>query len=977
MMNGKVKAEKVTDVAAIKKRIEEKDIRSTLVSIIDASEDLLTELVGEEVLDDSSKDDILAGSTRTEVNKRLLNWIISNDDISTFETFLAKLRQHRQNHVANLLDGTPGEQPLTTKRRQNIQKIMGDLTKSIDPNKRLLDSLVSAGAISETACAEITAERTKPSRTRALLNSLLRGSDKAFDKFLDILMKYQPLARGIIDKQEGETTKPHAETVKGNYEVLKRCTDISLVTIAFLRAMSVIDMDMENELRLQQGLEKVTLMYRWLVLKPVEMYQAFIRAMQENEQNHVANLLSKTSSGQQPMSSEKFDRLIRQRPHLMQGIHSTGILLASALRGQQASEDTDFAISKTDYEDITEGDKTNTIRNSVLIDAVLRRTDFSFDSLREALRETNQEHMANLMIEGEIVGAHINTDRPEREDDLSRLLNDLIADPKSCEEKPEIKKCFNELNGFRVPIVSAEAKHSIMLYTYCKTPEDMKSYVRLLNSGRLQTVFENILNLLLKELEGENFQPLQAAVMIEEEDRMLIQQFTGLDENETDFKHLPIISSKTCSVHDYPVNIYCFDCKMGICSSCVNENHQSHNHSDVQNIQICETPDNICEQLQQDLALVSSYKSTSLQWKEKIEKEREQMILSMEESEKNVLRRCEDLKQRVERFQEVMLQNHAAFKQQMLYEMDIRQRAIESYVAVYNGYEEHTKNLMEHGSPSEICQSFFGLHERAHKLQQLPEPLINKEFFEKTNEWINRMPRFAVQVVGIIPTVGMAQVVHQEIPQPQRSYIEQQRKFLEDFMDPFNGLLEELSLPRKDVKRVDSEHTLQKKNAKLLDYITKNDKDKELIRALKDTKQSHIVNFLNSNGVYNPQFGGDWPLNIRELQILADNRKNLVDQLQLRHLLDKLQAAEVISKKQKDFISDKSSFRERNEALLDLLKRGSQDNYKKMVGCLLASDQRNIVQILAPPQVNVTICLDVGKELTELVGSVNQLIAAY
>lgn len=977
MINGKEKAEKATDVAAIKKRIEDKDNKSTLVSVIDASEDLLTELVGEEVLDDSSKDDILAGSTRTEVNKRLLNWLISMDDIKAFETFLAKLRQHGQSHVANLLDGTPGEQPLTTKRRQNIQKIMGDLTKSIDPDSGLLNSLVSVGAISETVYDEIAAERTKASRTRALLNSLLRGSDKAFDKFLDILMKYQPLAMEIIDKQEGEMTKPHAETVKGSLEVLKRCTDISLLTIAILRSMGVIDMGMEDGLRLQQGLEKINSMYHWLMRKPVEVFQAFIRAMQENEQKHVANLLSRTSSGQQPMSSEKFERLIRQRPHLMRGIHSKGIELASALRGQRESEDTDFAISETDYVDITQGEKTSISRNSVLIDAVLRRTDFSFDSLREALKATSQGHMADLMIEGEIVSAHINTTRPDKEDDISKLLNDHISDPKSCEGKHDLNKMLNELNGFHIPIVSAEAKHSIMIYTYCKTPEDMKSYVRLLNLGRLQTVFENILNLLLKELEGENFQPLQTAVTIEEDDRMLIQQFTGLDENETDFKHLPIISSKTCSAHDYPLNFYCFDCKMCICSSCVHEDHQAHKHSDVQNSQICKTEDNICEQLQQDLALVSGYKSVSLQWKEEIKKEREQIILSMEESEKIVLRRCEDLKQRVERFQEVLLQDRAAFKQQMLYEMDIRQRAIESYVAVYNGYEEHTKNLMEHGSPSEICQSFFGLHERAHKMQRLPEPLINKGFFEKTNEWINRMPQFAVQVVGITPTVGMTQVVHHEIPLPQRSSIEQQRKYLENFMDPFSGLLEELTLPRKDAKKVDSEHTLQKKNAKLLDYITKNDKDKDLIRALKNTKQSHIVNVINSNGVYNPQFGGDWPLSYRELQILDANRKYLVDQLQLRTLLDKLHAAQVISKKQRDFISDKSGFRERNEALLDLLKRGSQDNYKKVVECLLASDQRNIVQILAPPQVNVTICLDVSKELTELVGSVNQLIAAY
>lgn len=141
-----------------------------------------------------------------------------------------------------------------------------------------------------------------------------------------------------------------------------------------------------------------------------------------------------------------------------------------------------------------------------------------------------------VFVLGEVVGAHINTTRPDKEDDLSKLLNDCIVDPKLYEANRDLQNYMTELNGFHIPIVAAEAQHSIMVYTYCKTPEDMKSYVKLLNSGRLQTVFENILNQLLKELEGENFQPLQAAVMLEEKDKMLIEEFTGLDGKYKDFK---------------------------------------------------------------------------------------------------------------------------------------------------------------------------------------------------------------------------------------------------------------------------------------------------------------------------------------------------------------------------------------------------------------------------------------------------------
>ena len=93
-----------------------------------------------------------------------------------------------------------GELPLKTKVRQNIQKVMVDLTKIIDPDSGLLESLICDEVISKAAYDVIKAEEMKPSRVQNLLNILLRGSDKAFEKFLDELMKYQPLAMEIISE---------------------------------------------------------------------------------------------------------------------------------------------------------------------------------------------------------------------------------------------------------------------------------------------------------------------------------------------------------------------------------------------------------------------------------------------------------------------------------------------------------------------------------------------------------------------------------------------------------------------------------------------------------------------------------------------------------------------------------------------------------------------------------------------------------
>lgn len=79
---------------------------------------------------------------------------------------------------------------------------------------------------------------------------------------------------------------------------------------------------------------------------------------------------------------------------------------------------------------------------------------------------------------------------------------------------------------------------------------------------------------------------------------------------------------------------------------------------------------------------------------------------------------------------------------------------------------------------------------------------------------------------------------------------------------------------------------------------------------------------------------------------LETYRKYLVEQLRPQPLLDKLHAAKVINSKQRDFILAKVLVHDRNEALLEMLKRGSLDSIRKTVECLCSSNQSNIARIL-------------------------------
>ena len=63
-------------------------------------------------------------------------------------------------------------------------------------------------------------------------------------------------------------------------------------------------------------------------------------------------------------------------------------------------------------------------------------------------------------------------------------------------------------------------------------------------------------------------------------------------------------------------------------------------------------------------------------------------------------------------------------------------------------------------------------------------------------------------------------------------------------------------------------------------------------------------------------------------------------------LLARLYAAQVINKRQREAISAKPTDTEKNEVLLDILRRRSIDDYRQVVRCLHESKQSHVAEIL-------------------------------
>jgi len=71
-----------------------------------------------------------------------------------------------------------------------------------------------------------------------------------------------------------------------------------------------------------------------------------------------------------------------------------------------------------------------------------------------------------------------------------------------------------------------------------------------------------------------------------------------------------------------------------------------------------------------------------------------------------------------------------------------------------------------------------------------------------------------------------------------------------------------------------------------------------------------------------------------------------VDLVDCSDLLARLYAAQVINKRQREAISAKPTDTEKNEVLLDILRRRSIDDYRQVVRCLHESKQSHVAEIL-------------------------------
>lgn len=89
-----------------------------------------------------------------------------------------------------------------------------------------------------------------------------------------------------------------------------------------------------------------------------------------------------------------------------------------------------------------------------------------------------------------------------------------------------------------------------------------------------------------------------------------------------------------------------------------------------------------------------------------------------------------------------------------------------------------------------------------------------------------------------------------------------------------------------------------------------------------------------------------WPLLENQLEKLIINHQTLIDGLDSSYLSYKLLFKDAINKRQHEYILSKSTNSEKNEALLEMLRRGSIKCYNQTIESLYELKQDRILNIL-------------------------------
>jgi len=177
---------------------------------------------------------------------------------------------------------------------------------------------------------------------------------------------------------------------------------------------------------------------------------------------------------------------------------------------------------------------------------------------------------------------------------------------------------------------------------------------------------------------------------------------------------LMMFPENICDKHsDKCLEIYCFDCKMAVCTMCYIKSHNSHKYSDIK-----EVAEDFSKQMSANAESLSTKVTDCKTVLKNIEVNEDEFCNSVAATEKLICERAEKLKQLIEDHKQSLLEELSVSKERQLKQTRNVREEIERHQIVLENFIRYSDELKKKGIACDIAKLANELNARAKELQK-------------------------------------------------------------------------------------------------------------------------------------------------------------------------------------------------------------------------------------------------------------------
>jgi len=167
-----------------------------------------------------------------------------------------------------------------------------------------------------------------------------------------------------------------------------------------------------------------------------------------------------------------------------------------------------------------------------------------------------------------------------------------------------------------------------------------------------------------------------------------------------------------CDQHeDESLKIYCFHCKLAICTMCYVELHNSQKCSNINKVE-----DDFRKQIERDSDNVAIGVEKCKDMLESLQRERNKFAEQIAKTAKEISEKADQLKQMIDDHKEKLMNELSSMKQKRMKEIESLREEIERQLMSMESYKKYVDELRQKGTACDIARAASGLHDRADEL---------------------------------------------------------------------------------------------------------------------------------------------------------------------------------------------------------------------------------------------------------------------